>query len=90
MLLLTRGLERIIDAKSKPITGESLKEVFEASGVPGGTPISTDGLTPPLKYSPDDHRPQASVKVYKINAGGSFELIGQERTIVFPKDSLGW
>lgn len=90
MMLLTRGLERVVDAKRKTISGESLKEMLEESGAPGGTTISTDGLTPPLKFSPDDHRPQASVKVYKINAAGSFEQIGQERTIVFPKDSLGW
>jgi len=90
MMLLTRGLERLVDAKSKPVTGENLKATLEASGAPGGTPISTDGLTPPLKFSPDDHRPQASVKVYKINVAGAFEQIGQERTIVFPKDSLGW
>ncbi|MBK8480773.1 MAG: ABC transporter substrate-binding protein [Proteobacteria bacterium] len=84
-MLLTRGLERLVDQKDRPISGENLKAALET-----GVPISTDGLTPQLKYTEDDHRPQASAKIYKIDNAGAFAQVGTERTIVFQAQSLGW
>jgi hypothetical protein len=56
--LLKTAIEKVFDS-GKPVTGETLKEALESF-----RSVDTGGLTAPLTFLPDDHRPQSSASVY--------------------------
>lgn len=67
-----------------PVTGENIKDALERF-----TGVSTGGLTDPLTYSPDDHRPQSSESIYKVDKDGKLVLESQ-RPIAMQLSWLGW
>jgi branched-chain amino acid transport system substrate-binding protein len=90
--LLRMGIERLLD-QNRPITGESLKlalETFQSE--------DTGGLTAPLTFTADDHRPQSTVSIYGIDysppdagpAVGSIRNIPPPRRIALQHQWLGW
>ncbi|HVJ93791.1 MAG TPA: ABC transporter substrate-binding protein [Labilithrix sp.] len=90
--LLKMGIERVMD-QGKPVTGENLKaalETFQSE--------DTGGLTAPLSFSPDDHRPQSTVSIYTLDyptsdAGpivGTLKNIPPTRRIALQNQWLGW
>ncbi|HVJ93322.1 MAG TPA: hypothetical protein VM580_26155, partial [Labilithrix sp.] len=90
--LLKMGIERVID-QGKPVTGENLKDALESF-----RSEDTGGLTAPLSFSPDDHRPQSTVSIYTLDyptsdAGpivGTLKNIPPTRRIALQNQWLGW
>jgi branched-chain amino acid transport system substrate-binding protein len=90
--LLRMAIERLMD-KNKPLTGENLKDVLETF-----QSEDTGGLTAPLSFSPDDHRPQSTVSIYTLDfptsdAGpivGSLKNVPPTRRIALQNQWLGW
>jgi branched-chain amino acid transport system substrate-binding protein len=97
--LLRAAVERVFDAK-KQVTGETLKEALE-----GLRSFDTGGLTAPLTFTPDDHRPQSTLSVYQyappdsdagIDGGdagpavGRLVLVSANRRIALQQQWLGW
>lgn len=83
VLMLKLGLERVIE-RGDEITGENLKTALETF-----RGVSTGGLTDPLTFKPDDHRPQSSESIYKFDAQGKLVLVSQ-RNIALEATWLGW
>ena len=77
------AVEAAVDA-GQPVTGQSLKDAFERF-----KDERVDGFTA-LTYSPTDHRPQGSARVYRMNATGGLEVVGQPIAIQLSPDWLGW
>jgi branched-chain amino acid transport system substrate-binding protein len=83
VLMFKAAAERVI-SEGKPVTGEHIKAALESfSG------LDTGGLTGRLTFTPDDHRPQSSESIYKLNAAGQLVLESQ-RTIALDDLWLGW
>jgi branched-chain amino acid transport system substrate-binding protein len=89
--LFKMGIERLFD-QHKEITGENLKAVLESF-----QSEDTGGLTAPLSFSPDDHRPQSTVSIYTLDftsiapgTPGSLQNIPPTRRISLKKEWLGW
>ncbi|SDN24009.1 branched-chain amino acid transport system substrate-binding protein [Desulfonauticus submarinus] len=69
MLVMAKGIE--MAAKEGKISGPRIKQALE--NLRNFNPL---GLTPPISYFPDDHRPNMSVFIYKIEKG-KFKFIQQ-------------
>jgi branched-chain amino acid transport system substrate-binding protein len=97
--LLRAAVERVFDAK-KQVTGETLKEALESL-----RSFDTGGLTAPLTFTPDDHRPQSTLSIYQYappegdagtdggDAGpplGGLVLVSANRRIALQQQWLGW
>ena len=91
--LLRAAIEKVLDAK-KRVTGETLKEALESF-----RSLDTGGLTAPLSFTPEDHRPQASLSIYRVDppvdAGdastpGRLENVSSNRRITLQGQWLGW
>lgn len=62
MMVMWEGLKRA--AKAGQLNGPGLK-----AGLESLKDFSTGGLTPPITFTPTDHRPSMGVSVYKISGG---------------------
>jgi len=97
--LFRAAVERVFDAK-KVVTGETLKEALE-----GLRSFDTGGLTAPLTFTPEDHRPQSTLSIYQyappeLDAGpdagdagvppGRLVLVNANRRIALQPQWLGW
>ena len=68
MLVMAEGLK--IAAAKGPLTGPAIKDALET--LRDYDPL---GLTPPISYFPNDHRPNMSVIIYKVDAGKMVEVV---------------
>ena len=84
VLLWQTAMERLIDYR-KAITGRELKNVLETFDN-----VNMLGLTPPLSFSPDDHRPQSTEKIYHVAEDGSLENIPPDAAVFLRDEWLGW
>lgn len=80
MLVMAEGIKRA-QAKGK-LTGESIKAALETL-----RDYDPMGLTPPISFFPDDHRPNMSVVLYRIENGRMKYLATQ--TLERKKEWLG-
>lgn len=62
MLVLAEGIR--LAAEKGDVTGESIKTALETL-----RDFDPMGLTPPISYYPDDHRPNMAVFLYKVEDG---------------------
>jgi branched-chain amino acid transport system substrate-binding protein len=75
--------EAIKTAQAKgAVTGETIKAALETL-----RDYNPMGLTPPISYFPDDHRPNMAVMLYKID-GGKLKLVATQ-TLERKKEWLG-
>lgn len=70
MLVMAEGIR--VAAEKGDITGPAIKDALETL-----RDYDPMGLTPPISYFPDDHRPNMAVKLYRLK-DGSLELITTE------------
>ncbi|HCO12418.1 MAG TPA: ABC transporter substrate-binding protein [Desulfonauticus sp.] len=69
MLVMAKGIE--LAAQKGQISGPAIKQALET--LRNYDPL---GLTPPISYFPDDHRPNMSVFIYQIK-NGKFNFVKQ-------------
>ncbi len=80
MLVMAEGIR--IAAEQGEVTGESIKAALETL-----RDFDPMGLTPPISYFPDDHRPNMAVFLYKVENG---ELVfAAEQTLERKPEWLG-
>jgi len=77
------AVESAIDAGQQP-TGATLRAAFESWNA---QPL--DGLAS-VTYTPSDHRPQSSARLYQLDASGKLTLVGQPISISLQPDWLGY
>ncbi|MGE4291472.1 MAG: ABC transporter substrate-binding protein [Desulfovibrio sp.] len=70
MLVMAEGLK--LAAANGEITGESLKSALETM-----TDFDPMGLTPKISFTPDDHRPNMAVFLYRIE-GGKLNFLAEQ------------
>jgi branched-chain amino acid transport system substrate-binding protein len=70
MYVMAEGIRRALDQGE--LTGPSIKAAVETL-----RDFDPMGLTPPISFYPDDHRPNLAVKLYRLGEG-SMELIATE------------
>lgn len=80
MLVMAEGIKRA-QAQGK-LTGESIKAALETL-----RDYDPMGLTPPISFFPDDHRPNMTVVLYKFQGGKMVHLATQ--TLERKKEWLG-
>jgi branched-chain amino acid transport system substrate-binding protein len=78
-----KGVEKLIDDK-KELTGKNLKEVYE-----GFRNLQTGGLTPPISFTAEDHRPTNITRIYSMNPQGKLQY-EDEINIALQSEWLGW
>lgn len=83
VLLFKKAVEKVITS-GKEVTGDNIKEALETF-----RGVDTGGLTEPLTFTPDDHRPQSSEIIYSLDAAGRMKPEGK-RTISLKAEWLGW
>jgi len=83
-LLWRLAVERVLEA-GKPVDGMALRDAFESF-----EQVDTGGLTAPLTFHPEDHRPQSSESIYKISAEHTLVFEPPARQIYLERDWLGW
>jgi ABC-type branched-subunit amino acid transport system substrate-binding protein len=72
-----------VDA-GQSVTGQSVRDAFERFR---DQPV--DGFAA-LTYTPSDHRPQGTARVYRLGTTGALEVVGQPLSIQLSADWLGW
>jgi branched-chain amino acid transport system substrate-binding protein len=78
-----RAVEQLVDF-GRPVTGPNLKQALETfRGLESG------GLTAPITFTPDDHRPTNRVRVYSMNQFGKFQF-EDEIAVQLERDWMGW
>jgi branched-chain amino acid transport system substrate-binding protein len=82
-LMFRKGIEKLIDGK-KEITGRNLKDAYESFRA-----LPTDGLTPPLSFTPQDHRPNNLTRIYSMNSFGKLQF-EDEASVQLLAEWLGW
>jgi branched-chain amino acid transport system substrate-binding protein len=81
--IFQRALEQVIDA-GKEVNGRNLKDALETfRGLESG------GLTSPITFTPEDHRPTNRVRVYSMNQFGKFQW-EDEINVPLQRDWMGW
>jgi branched-chain amino acid transport system substrate-binding protein len=78
-----KAVEKLIDEK-KELTGKNLKVAYESF-----RNLSTGGLTPPISFTAEDHRPTNITRIYSMNAQGKL-LFEDEISIALQSEWLGW
>lgn len=78
-----QAVESVIDSGQK-VTGESLRVMLETFAQ-----RNIDGLAT-ISFSPTDHRPQSSSRIYTLAPGGKIEPVGQPLSISLQREWLGW
>ncbi len=68
MLVMTEGLKRA--KKAGKLNGPGLKAALETI-----KDFDTGGLTAPITYTPSDHRPNTSMAIYGVAAGGKLQKV---------------
>ena len=81
MMVMREGLIRA--KKAGDLTGPGLRAALESLNE-----FLTGGLTPPLTYTPEDHRGTTTCGLYEIK-GGKLSLV-EDVSIVRDKVYLGW
>jgi branched-chain amino acid transport system substrate-binding protein len=84
VLIFRKAVERVI-ASGLSITGENIKTALETF-----RSEPTGGLTDNLTYTEDDHRPQGTESVYKIDGSGKLVIEGDPRSIAMKDEWKGW
>jgi branched-chain amino acid transport system substrate-binding protein len=81
--MFRKALEQVITA-GKEVNGRNLKEAFESfRGLESG------GLTSPISFTTDDHRPTNIARIYSFNEFGKFHF-EDESSVELQRDWLGW
>jgi hypothetical protein len=75
--------EQIVDA-GLPVTGANLRDAMNRF-----QNVSVDGFAT-LSYSPGDHRPQGTARIYRLSTSGTLETVGQPIGITLQPDWIGW
>jgi branched-chain amino acid transport system substrate-binding protein len=81
--IFQRALEQVID-HGKAVNGRSLKEEFESF-----RNLESGGLTAPISYTGDDHRPTNRVRIYSMNQYGKFQF-EDAISVQLQTDWMGW
>jgi branched-chain amino acid transport system substrate-binding protein len=82
-LTWTKGVEKVLQ-EGKAVTGPNIKAALESF-----RRYEIGGLTPPVTYTADDHRPMNSVRIYSINTDGKLKY-EEDASVDLTPDSLGW
>ena len=81
MLVMAEGLKRA--KKAGKLNGPGLKAALETL-----KDFKTGGLTPPITYTPEDHRPSTSIGLFGIKDGKLYKI--KDVTLKRQKKYLGW
>jgi hypothetical protein len=81
--MFRRALESVIDS-GKEINGTNLKDAFETF-----RKLESGGLTSPITFTTDDHRPTNIARIYSLNTHGKFQF-EDEISVELQRDWLGW
>jgi branched-chain amino acid transport system substrate-binding protein len=81
--IFQRALEQIID-QGKEINGRNLKDALETFRA-----VESGGLTAPITFTPEDHRPTNRVRVYSMNQFGKFQF-EDDISVQLQSDWMGW
>lgn len=82
-LLWKKAVEQLLK-ENKEITGPNIKAALETF-----SKVSTGGLTSPITFTPNDHRPTSGAFIYKVDAQGKLSFL-QEVSIELKEDWRGW
>jgi branched-chain amino acid transport system substrate-binding protein len=82
-LMFQKAVENLIN-QGKAIDGRNLKDAME-----GFNNLDVGGLTAPIRFSPDDHRPTNRTRIYSVNEFGRFRF-ETEVKVTLQSDWLGW
>jgi len=82
-LIFRKAVEQLVD-QGKTINGENLKTALETF-----RNLDSGGLTAPISYTADDHRPTNRVRIYSMNAQGKFQFADQ-LSLTLAVDQMGW
>jgi branched-chain amino acid transport system substrate-binding protein len=81
--IVQRALEQVID-QGKAVNGRNLKEALETFRA-----VESGGLTAPITFTPEDHRPTNRVRVYSMNQFGKFQF-EDDMSVQLQRDWMGW
>jgi branched-chain amino acid transport system substrate-binding protein len=81
--LWERAANKVIDAQN-PLTGSNLRDALE-----GMQNVDLDGFAN-VSFSPTDHRPQSSARIYKLAPGGALQSVGPPIAVPLAPDGVGW
>jgi ABC-type branched-subunit amino acid transport system substrate-binding protein len=81
--MFRRALESVVDS-GKDVNGRNLKDAFEKF-----SKLESGGLTSPITFTPDDHRPTNIARIYSLNTHGKFQF-EEEQSVPLQTDWLGW
>ncbi len=81
--LFREGIEKLLD-EDKPLTGKNLKEAYESF-----RGLQTGGLTPPISFTAEDHRPTNITRIYSMDTRGKLAF-EDEINIALQSEWLGW
>jgi branched-chain amino acid transport system substrate-binding protein len=81
--IFQRALEQVID-HGKEINGRNLKDEFESF-----RNLESGGLTAPISFTADDHRPTNRVRIYSMNQYGKFQY-EDAISVQLQTDWMGW
>jgi branched-chain amino acid transport system substrate-binding protein len=82
-LMFQKGVENLLN-QGMDINGRNLKDALESFDR-----LDVGGLTAPISFSPDDHRPTDRTRIYSINEFGRFRFETEVR-VTLQNDWLGW
>jgi branched-chain amino acid transport system substrate-binding protein len=81
--IFQRALEMVVDG-GKEVNGKNLKDAFETfRGLESG------GLTGPITFTTDDHRPTNRVRIYSMNQYGKLQFEDAD-SVQLQSDWMGW
>jgi branched-chain amino acid transport system substrate-binding protein len=78
-----RALEQIID-QGLPVNGRNLKDALETFRA-----VESGGLTAPITFTAEDHRPTNRVRIYSMNQFGKFQF-EEGISVQLQRDWMGW
>jgi hypothetical protein len=79
-------MERAIDAGHENPTGDDLRATLDTF-----TNVSLSGMTSAaISFTATDHRPQATMTVYKLNTTGALQFVDRYPLPGVTKDWLGY
>ena len=81
--IFRKALEQVIDS-GKEVNGRNLKDALETFRA-----LESGGLTAPITFTPEDHRPTNRVRVYSMNQFGKFQF-EDEISVQLQRDWMGW
>jgi len=81
--MFRKALEKVIDDKKEP-TGRNIKEAYESF-----RSLESGGLTSPISFTPQDHRPTNRTRIYGMNEFGKLRF-EDEVSVQLQADWLGW